>query len=89
MTGPTAFRLLGAALLLLSGIVHAAKPDKPVIEGKARVVDGDTLWIGELTAVRRNAVCWTPQHRGPPAGTVRAARSALAFSSRPIAHPLT
>ncbi len=42
----TAQGLLLLSVLLLSGGVLSAKP---VLEGPARIVDGDTLYIGECT----------------------------------------
>jgi endonuclease YncB( thermonuclease family) len=53
---PCACRMGAVLLLLAVGANAAAKPEKPVIEGKARVVDGDTLWIGELPAQQMERV---------------------------------
>jgi hypothetical protein len=39
--------LLTLCVVLLSGaVVNGAAPSKPVLEGTARIVDGDTLYIG-------------------------------------------
>lgn len=35
-----------SAVLLSSAVVNGAAPSKPVLEGTARIVDGDTLYIG-------------------------------------------
>lgn len=38
---------LTLTVVLLSGaVVNGAVPSKPVLEGTARIVDGDTLYIG-------------------------------------------
>lgn len=36
-----------SAVLLSSAVVNGAAPSKPVLEGTARIVDGDTLYIGK------------------------------------------